>query len=281
VTTQSDKAAAFKALHSAPGAFVIPNPWDVGSAKMLTLAGYRALATTSAGLAWSLGRPDGGVGREEALAHARAIVAASDLPVSADLENGYGDAPADCAETLRGAAAAGLVGCSIEDATGRAGDPIYPLELAVARVEAAVAAARALPFPFMLTARAENFLRGRPDLGSNPGQLLEDTLRRLKAFAAAGADVLYAPGLSTREQIAAVVRAAAPKPVNLLANPALGAITVAELGALGVKRISVGGLLARVAYGAALRAARDMATNGTFGFAKEAVPFAEIDRMFR
>ena len=273
MTTQSDKAAAFKALHAGPGAFVIPNPWDVGSAKMLALAGYRALATTSAGLAWSLGRPDGGVDREEALAHARAIVAASDLPVSADLENGYGDAPADCAETVRGAAAAGLVGCSIEDATGRAADPIYPLELAVARVEAAVAAARALPFPFMLTARAENFLHGQPDL--------EDTLRRLRAFAAAGADVLYAPGLSTREQIAAVVRAAAPKPVNLLVNPGLGAITVAELGALGVKRISVGGLLARVAYGAALRAARDMATNGTFGFAKEAVPFAEIDRMFR
>jgi len=273
VTTQSDKAAAFKALHAQAGAFVIPNPWDVGSAKMLTLAGYRALATTSAGLAWSLGRPDGGVGRDAALAHGRAIVAASDLPVSADLENGFGDAPAECAETVRGAAAAGLVGCSIEDATGRAGEPIYPLELAVARVEAAVAAARALPFPFMLTARAENFLHGRPDL--------EDTLRRLRAFAEAGADVLYAPGLSTREQIAAVVQAAAPKPVNLLASPALGPITVSELGALGVKRISVGGLLARAAYGAALRAAREMAASGTFGFAKEAVPFAEINGMFK
>jgi len=272
MTSQADRAAAFKALHDAPGAFVIPNPWDVGTAKMLALAGYQALATTSAGMAWALGRPDGGVGRDGALAHARAIVGASDLPVSADLENGFGDAPAECAETVRGAAAAGLVGCSIEDATGRAGEPIYPLELAAARVQAAVAAARALPFPFMLTARAENFLHGRTDL--------EDTLRRLRAFAAAGADVLYAPGLSTREQIAAVVQAVAPKPVNLLASPALGAITVAELGALGVKRISLGGALARVAYGAALRAARDLAANGRFGFLQETVSFAEINGMF-
>ena len=273
MTSQADRAAAFKALHAAPGAFVIPNPWDVGSAKLLALGGYKALATTSAGMAWSLGRPDGGVTREEALAHGRAIAAATPLPVSADLENGFGDAPADCAETVRGAAAAGLVGCSIEDASGRADEPIYPLELAAARVQAAVAAARALPFPFMLTARAENFLHGRADL--------EDTLKRLKAFAAAGADVLYAPGLSTREQIVAVVKAAAPTPVNLLASPALGAITVTELGALGVKRISIGGLLARAAYSAALRAAREMASAGTFGFAKEAVPFAELNGMFK
>jgi 2-methylisocitrate lyase-like PEP mutase family enzyme len=273
VTTQSEKAAAFKALHAQTGAFVMPNPWDVGSARMLALAGYRALATTSAGFAWSLGRADGGVSREEALAHGRVIAAATALPVSADLENGFGDAPAECAETVRGAAAAGLVGCSIEDATGQAGDPIYPFELAEARVQAAVAAARALPFPFMLTARAENFLHGRPDL--------EDTLRRLRAFAAAGADVLYAPGLATREQIAAVVKAVAPKPVNLLASPALGAITVTEIGGLGVKRISVGGLLARAAYGSALRAAREMATGGTFGFAKDAVPFAELNGMFK
>ena len=170
-------------------AFVIQKR-DVGSAKLLALAGYKALATTSAGMAWSLGRPDGGVSREEALAHGRVIAAATPLPVSADLENGFGDAPADCAETVRGAAAAGLVGCSIEDASGRADEPIYPLELAAARVQAAVAAARALPFPFTLTARSENFLHGRPDL--------EDTLRRLRAFAAAGADVLYAPGLHAR-----------------------------------------------------------------------------------
>jgi len=273
MTTQSDKAAAFRALHAAPGAFVIPNPWDTGSAKILALAGYRALATTSAGMAWALGKSDGAVGREGALAHARVIAAATELPVSGDLENGFGDAPADCAETVRGAAAAGLVGCSIEDSTGRGDDPIYPLEVAVARVQAAVAAARALPFPFTLTARAENFLHGRTDLA--------DTVRRLQAFAAVGADVLYAPGLSTREQIAAVVKAVAPKPVNLLASPALGAITVDEIGALGVKRISVGGLLARVGYSAVLRAAREMSASGTFGFAKEAVPFAELNGMFK
>jgi 2-methylisocitrate lyase-like PEP mutase family enzyme len=272
MTTQSEKAAAFKALH-AQGVFVIPNPWDIGSAKMLAREGFRALATTSAGMAWAVGRPDGGVGREGALAHARAIVGATDLPVSADLENGFGDAPADCAETVRGAAAAGLVGCSIEDSSGRADAPIYAFEQALARVQASVAAARALPFPFMLTARAENFLHGRQDL--------EDTLRRLRAFAEAGADVLYAPGLATREQIAAVVKAVAPKPVNVLAYPALGAITASELGALGVRRISVGGLLARAAYGAALRAAREMSSAGTFTFAKETVPTAEMNGLFR
>src|SRR5215475_876635 len=224
MTSQSDKAAAFEALHAGPDVFVIPNPWDAGSAKILAQLGFKALATTSAGLAFSLGRPDGegAVGRDEALAHARTIVAATDLPVSADLENLYGDAPAVCAETIRQAAATGLAGCSIEDTTGRADDPIYPFDLALARVQAAVDAARALPFPFTLTARAENFLHGRPDMA--------DTLRRLRAFAAAGADVLYAPGLSTREQIAAVVQAVAPKPVNLLASPALGAVTVTELG---------------------------------------------------
>jgi 2-methylisocitrate lyase-like PEP mutase family enzyme len=220
-----------------------------------------------------VGRPDGGVTREEALAHARVIVAASALPVSADLENGFGDAPAECAETVRGAAAAGLVGCSIEDASRSADEPIYPFELALARVQAAVAAARALPFPFMLTARAENFLHGRADL--------DDTIRRLKAFAEAGADVLYAPGLSKREQITAVTKAVAPKPVNVLANPALGAITATELGALGAKRISIGGLLARAGYGAALRAAREMASRGTFGFAAEVMPFAELNEMFK
>jgi len=272
MTSQADKAAAFKALH-AQGVFVIPNPWDIGSAKLLAREGFRALATTSAGMAWAVGRPDGCVGREGALAHARAIVGATELPVSADLENGFGDAPADCAETVRGAAAAGLVGCSIEDSSGRADAPIYPFEQAVARVQASVAAARALPFPFMLTARAENFLHGRADLA--------DTLRRLQAFAAAGADVLYAPGLSTREQIAAVVQAVAPKPVNALVNPALGAITATELGALGVRRISLGGLVARAAYSATLRAAREMAGAGTFGFAKEVVPFAELNGMFR
>jgi 2-methylisocitrate lyase-like PEP mutase family enzyme len=272
MASQSDKAAAFRTLHAEPGAFVIPNPWDVGTARMLAQLGFKALATTSAGFAFSLGRPDGegAVSRAEALAHARAIVEATDLPVAADLENGYGDTPEACAETIRVAAAAGLVGGSIEDATGRADDPIYPFEQAVARVAAAVVAARAFSFPFALTARAENFLHGRPDLA--------DTLRRLRAFAEAGADVLYAPGLTTREQIAAVVQAVAPKPVNALASPTFGA---AELAALGVKRISLGGALARAAYGAFLRAAREVANSGTFAFAREAVPHAEINAMFQ
>src|SRR5262245_2901717 len=274
MTSQSDRAAAFKSLHAGPGVFLIPNPWDAGSAKVLAQLGFKALATTSAGLAFSLGRPDGegAVGRDEALAHARAIVAATDLPVSADLENGFGDAPEACAETVRGAAAAGLVGCSIEDATGRAADPIYPAEAALARVRSAVAAARALPFPFTLTARAENFLHGRPDLA--------DTLQRLRAFAEAGADVLYAPGLTTREQIAAVVQAVAPKPVNVVMGLAKADFSVADLGALGVRRISVGSALARAAYGAFLRAAREIAGAGTFTFAKDAVPFAAINAMF-
>lgn len=192
------------------------------------------------------------------------------LPVSADLENGFGDDPEDCAETIRLAAAVGLVGGSIEDATGRVDNPIYPMELAVARVKAAVAAARALPSPFVLTARAENFLHGRPDL--------PDTLARLEAFAEAGADVLYAPGLTTRDQISTVVRAVASKPVNVLAG---ASFTVGELSELGVKRISIGSGLARAAYGAFLRGAREITRNGTFGFAAEAVPFGEINEMFR
>src|SRR5215470_9998582 len=274
MTSQSDKAGAFKTLHAGPGVFVIPNPWDAGSAKILAQLGFKALATTSAGLAFSLGRPDGegAVGRDEALAHAGAIVAATDLPVLADLENLYGDAFAVCAETIRQAAAAGFAGCSIEDTTGHADDPIYPFDLALARVQAAVAAARALPFPFTLTARAENFLHGRPDM--------VDTARRLRAFAEAGADVLYAPGLTTREQITAVVQAVAPKPANVVMGLAKADFSVADLGALGVRRISVGSALARAAYGAFLRAAREIAGAGTFSFAKDAVPFAEINATF-
>src|SRR5438046_2698735 len=198
--SQSARAEAFKSLHERPGIFAIPNPWDAGSAKMLAALGFEALATTSAGLAFSLGRPDaeGAIGRAETLANARAIVEASSLPVSADLENGFGDEPESCADTILLAAAVGLVGGSIEDATGRADDPIYPHALSVERVKAAVKAARSLPFPFVLTARAENLIHGRPDL--------PDTIRRLVAFADAGADVLYAPGLKTTEDIEAVVR---------------------------------------------------------------------------
>ncbi|HSO06143.1 MAG TPA: isocitrate lyase/phosphoenolpyruvate mutase family protein [Pelomicrobium sp.] len=275
LTTQTDRAVAFRALHERSGIFAIPNPWNAGSARMLAALGFEALATTSAGFAFSIGKPDveGAVTREETLANAREIVDATPLPVSADLENGFGDLPETCAETIRLAAAAGLVGGSIEDATGRAADPIYPLELAVERVKAAVAAARALPFPFTLTARAENFLNKRPDL--------PDTIRRLQAFAEAGADVLYAPGLKTAEDIAAVVRAVAPKPVNVVMGLAGAAFSLAELEQLGVKRVSVGSAFARAAYGAFLRAAREVKDKGTFTFAGEAVPYAEINALFK
>lgn len=272
---QAARARQLRALHERPGAFVIPNPWDAGSAKLLAALGFEALATTSAGFAFSIGRPDGqgAVSREETLANARAIVGATPLPVSADLENGFGDDPADCAETIRLAAQTGLVGGSIEDATGRPGAPIYPFEQAVERVEAAVQAARALPFGFVLTARAENLIHGRPDL--------PDTLRRLQAYAEAGADVLYAPGLKTPEEVAAVVQAVAPRPVNVLMGLAGADLSVAQLADLGVKRISVGSAMARAAYGEFLRAAREVREQGTFAFARRAVPFADINAMFR
>lgn len=275
MTTQHERGEAFRELHRRPGIFAVPNPWNAGSARMLAALGFEALATTSAGLAFSIGKPDveGAVTREETLANAREIAAATPLPVSADLENGFGDDPEACAETIRLAAAAGLVGGSIEDATGRASAPIYPFDLAVERVKAAVAAARALPFPFTLTARAENFLNRRPDL--------PDTLRRLQAFAEAGADVLYAPGLKTREDIAAVVRAVAPKPVNVVMGLAGAAFPLAELEQLGVKRVSVGSAFARAAYGAFLRAAREVKDSGTFTFAADAVPYAEINALFK
>jgi len=272
---QALRAQAFRSLHDRPGLFAIPNPWDAGSAKMLAALGFEALATTSAGYAFSLGKPDGegAVDRDETLANLRAIVGATSLPVAADLENGFGDDPVTCAETILLAAAAGLVGGSIEDASGRADAPIYPFDLSVARVTAAVEAARSLPFPFVLTARAENFLHGRADLN--------DTIRRLEAFAEAGADVLYAPALKTREEIEAVVRAVAPKPVNVVAGIAGQALSLTELAALGVKRVSLGSSFARAAYGAFLRAAREVRQDGTFNFAREAVPYAEINAMFK
>jgi 2-methylisocitrate lyase-like PEP mutase family enzyme len=269
-TDQTEKARRFQALHRAPGAFVLPNPWDAGTARLLEMLGFAALATTSAGFAFSAGRADGPgpTSRDEMLAHCRIIVEASDLPVSADLENGFGDAPAACAETVRRAAAAGLVGCSIEDSTGDPRRPIYDFPLALERVEAAIAAARALPFPFTLTARAENFLHGRADL--------DDTLKRLTAFEQAGADVLYAPGLPSLDAIRRVCGALA-KPVNVLAGSR--PFTVAELAEAGVKRISVGSLLSRVALCAFLRAAREIKEQGSFACAQEAVPFAEINGM--
>lgn len=230
--------------------------------------GFEALATTSAGLAFSLGRRDGErlVSRTEALANARQIAEATDLPVSADLENGFGDAPEEAAETIRLAAEAGLVGASIEDATGDSWRPIYDFAHAVERIAAAVAAARALPFPFMLTARAENFLHGRADL--------DDTIRRLQAFEQGGADVLYAPGLPGLDAVRSVC-AAVSRPVNVLANPRIPAMSVAALAETGAKRISVGGLLSRAALGGLLRAGRELYNEGTFGFAQDAVSHAQ------
>ena len=275
MTTQAQKAAIFQALHQRAGAFIIPNPWDAGTAKLLARIGFEALATTSAGLAFSLGRVDGeaAITRDETLANAWAIVEATPLPVSADLENGFGSEPAACADTIRLAAEVGLVGGSIEDTTGDPNDPIYPFSLSVERVAAAVAAARSLRFPFVLTARAENLISGRPDL--------PDTIRRLKAFAAAGADVLYAPGLKTPQEIAAVVKAVAPKPVNVIMGLGGTSLSSKDLAALGVKRISVGSALARAALGAFLRGAEEMKQKGTFAYAGEAVPFAEVNRMLR
>lgn len=270
---QAQRAETFRALHQGDGLLVLPNPWDAGSAKMLAALGCRALATTSAGLAFSLGRRDaeGAVSRDEALANARAIVEATPLPVAADLENGYGDSPEACAETLRLAADVGLVGGSIEDASGRADAPIYPFELAVERVRASVEAARRLPFPFTFAARAENFLHGRPDL--------DDTIRRLVAYAEAGADVLYAPGLTTREQIVEVVRAVAPKPVNLLIGWA-SELTMQDIAELGVRRVSVGGALARAAWGGFDRAARALAQEGRFDGFAGAASGADLDGFF-
>lgn len=271
---QLQRALALQQLHQRPGCFVIPNPWDAGSAKALAALGFEALATTSAGLACSLGRRDGEglISREETLDNARTIIAATRLPVAADLENGFGDSPQACAETIQQAALSGLVGGSIEDASGLADAPIYPFELALERIQAAVAAARSQPFPFTLCARAENFLHGRTDLA--------DTIRRLQAYAEAGADVLYAPGLRSREEIAAVVRAVAPKPVNVVMGLASPSFTVAELAELGVKRISLGSSLARAAFGAFLRAAEEVRQHGSFAFAEQAEPFARINTLF-
>ncbi len=265
--TQMEKAHRFRALHEGPNTFVIPNPWDAGSAKILASLGFEALATTSAGVAYTLGRVDGQVSRDEALANAAAICAATDLPVSADLENLYAHAPDVAAATIPSAAATGLVGCSIEDATGDPAHPIYPFEVAVERVKAAVAAARALPFPFMLTARAENFLHGRKDLA--------DTITRLKAYAAAGADVLYAPGLSELSQFEDVVRATS-KPVNALVPPGLPHLTVRDLSRVGVRRISVGAGLARAALGGLLAAAEEIKTHGTFTYGTATFPPARL-----
>jgi 2-methylisocitrate lyase-like PEP mutase family enzyme len=256
--TQKEKAQRFRALHQRPGAFVIPNPWDIGTARILAGLGFEALATTSQGYAFSLGKQDGAVGREAMLAHARQIVAATELAVSADLENCFGDDPATVAETIRLAAETGLVGGSVEDYSGDSQRPIYEFQHAVERVQAAAEAAHSLPFPFTLTARAENYLHKRPDL--------DDTIRRLQAFEQAGADVLYAPGPSDVPTIKAICSAVS-KPVNVLAWKS--GFSVKELAAAGAKRISLGSVLSRVALGAFLNAAREIRENGTFTFLEQ------------
>jgi 2-methylisocitrate lyase-like PEP mutase family enzyme len=269
-TALAAKVAAFRALHERAGAFVIPNPWDIGSARILAGLGFEALATTSAGAAFAMGLLDGALGRDAILANAGAIAAATGLPVNADLENCFADAPEAAAETIRLAAAAGLAGGSIEDAD--ASLAIYPFDQAVERVAAAVEAARAAPAGFVLTARAENFLRGRPDL--------DDTIRRLQAFEKAGADVLYAPGLPDFDAIRTVC-AAVSKPVNVLANTRIPGLSVAVLAELGAKRISLGGTLSRVILGSLVRAATELRDQGTFGFAQDALPMADISAFMR
>jgi len=273
MATYAEKSAAFRALHARPGAFVIPNPWEAGTARLLASLGFEALATTSLGLANTLGRADGtgAVSRDEVLANCRAIAGATDLPVNADLENCYADEPEAAAGMIRLAAEAGVVGGSIEDATGDPLNPIYDFELAVERVRAAAEVARSLPAPFMLTARAENFLHGRRDL--------DDTIRRLRAFEAAGAEVLYAPGLRDLASIRTVT-AAVGKPVNVVMSAADPSITVAQLALAGVKRISVGGALSRLALAAFLKGAREMKEQGSFTYMRDTVPSAELQQTF-
>jgi 2-methylisocitrate lyase-like PEP mutase family enzyme len=270
--TQREKGETFRALHQRAGAFIIPNPWDIGSARLLAHLGFEALATTSAGAAFSIGRPDYGVGREAMLGHVSLLASATELPLSADLENGFSDAPEGAAETIHLAADAGVVGGSIEDATGKPEQPIYGFGLATERVRAAAETARSLGFPFTLTARAENYLHGRRDL--------KDTIARLQAYQEAGADVLYAPGLTSKGEIATLV-SSVDRPVNVLTGIAGIAMTLADLEAIGVKRVSVGGALARVAYGGLLRAAQEMREGGTFGFVEKAVDSREIVAAFQ
>ena len=273
MATQAEKARTFRALHERPGAFIIPNPWDAGTAKLLASLGFEALATTSLGLANSLGRPDGAgaVSRQEVLDNCRVIAGATHLPVNADLENGYVDAPRAAAEMIRLAAEAGVVGGSIEDATGDPTRPIYDFTLAVERVQAAVEVARALPSGFVLTARAENYLHGRPDL--------DDTIRRLQAFERAGADVLYAPGLRDLATIRTVVQSVS-RPINVVMSAADPSLTVAQLAEAGVKRISVGGALSRLALAAFLRGAREMKEHGAFTWVRDTVPTRDLRAIF-
>jgi 2-methylisocitrate lyase-like PEP mutase family enzyme len=265
--TQAEKCQVFSALHKRDTAFIIPNPWDAGSARLLAATGFEALASTSSGYAFSVGRQDHGVSRDDMIAHVTTLAAVTDLPLSADLENGFGDDPDTVAETIRMAVAAGLAGCSIEDSRNSDGEPIYDFEHAVERIRAAVSVVRTLPVPFMLTARAENYLLGRRDLN--------DTIRRLQAFQEAGANVLYAPGITSMSDIATIVKSV-DLPINVLAGMQGVHFNMTELSAAGVKRVSVGGALTRVALGAFLRAAREMKAHGTFRFVDEPISSSEI-----
>jgi 2-methylisocitrate lyase-like PEP mutase family enzyme len=270
--TQNEKAARFCALHDGPGAFVIPNPWDVGSARILAGLGFQALATSSAASACALGRRDGELTRDEALAHARLIVDATDLPVSADLEKGFGDAPEVVAETIRLAGEVGLVGCTIEDATGNQDNPLYDVRLAVERIAAAARVARALPFPFILTARAHNLLYAAPSL--------DDTISRLQAFEKAGADVLFAPGLPNLAAVGRVC-AAVSKPVNFMVGIKGKSFSVGELAAAGVRRISLATSLYRAAMTALLDAACEVRDTGQFGFLDRCATTPELNKLMQ
>lgn len=269
MSVHAARVAAFRALHAA-GCFVMPNPWDAGSARVLAQLGFPALATTSAGMAWSMGRRDNDVTLEDVLAHLAAIATAVEVPVNADFEGGFAVAPEGVAVNVTLAVATGVAGLSIEDSTGTADEPLYPFDLAVARVRAARQAIDASGTGVLLTGRSEGFIAGRPDLA--------ETVRRLVAYAEAGAECLYAPGIRTPDEIAAVVRAVAPRPVNVLAHTDFA--TVPELTALGVRRISVGGALARAAWGGFMRAAREIVEHGTFTGLTTGTPSADLNRRF-
>jgi len=268
--TTADKRAVFRVLHE-KGCFVLPNPWDIGTARMLQGLGFEALATTSSGYAWSCGRPDGASSRDEVLEHLRMMVAATDLPVNADFESGYAEDAEGVARSVRMAVETGVAALSIEDSTGDAKNPLRPIDEAVTRLRAARAAIDEGASGTLLVGRAENFFLGKPDI--------DDTIKRLKAYSDAGADCLYAPGIKTREHIVAVVKAVAPKPVNLLVG-STSEFTVAQVEAMGVRRISVGGALARAAWGGFLRAARPLAREGRFDGFAEATPGSELNGFF-
>jgi 2-methylisocitrate lyase-like PEP mutase family enzyme len=272
MVTQREKGQSFRWLHERDRAFIIPNPWDIGTARLLAHLGFEALATTSMGYAFSAGQRDNTIDRQRMMTHVAAIASATDLPVSADLENGYGDDPETVAATIRLAAEAGVVGGSIEDARGRPDQPIYDRAQAAERIRAAAAVAHSLPFAFTLTGRAENYLHGRPDL--------KDTIARLQAYQEAGADVLYAPGLSSKDDITAVVRSL-DRPVNVVMGLQGVQLSLADLSAIGVRRVSVGSALCRAALSTFLRAAQEMRDQGTFTFAKDAASPREISALLQ